>query len=106
MKGGVIGLSVVGEPLLPESSVRPGPGKVASDTLLVTLVAVVKGTEGALLVGLSIAENRLFVRAVVRAEGADLRFMCRGELEKDWSSVCGGGLLRDECLLPLVNLDS
>lgn len=91
---------------MPESSARPRPGNVASDPLLVTLMAVVRDAGGALLVGLSIAENRFFVKAVVRAEGADLRFMWFGGEYDELSSDCGGGLLRDECLLPLVNLDS
>ena len=70
---------MVGEPLLPESSVRPGPESTVSEPLLVALTAVVRVFGGLVydgleLVGLSLAEKRLFVRAVVSADGADLRF--------------------------------
>ena len=37
--GGVIGQSFIGDPLLPESSVSPGPEYIASDALLVVLSA-------------------------------------------------------------------
>ena len=75
MTGGVIGHSFVGDPLLPESSVSPGPEYIASDALLVLLSAADKECEGAELVGLSLAEKRERESAVVRAEGADWRLL-------------------------------
>jgi hypothetical protein len=48
------------------------------------------------LVGLSLVEKRLFVRAVVSADGADLRFGTGGGEWIDLSNdPCGGGLLRE-----------
>jgi len=105
--GGVMGLSLIGDPLLPESSVSPGPDKIVSDPLLVALMAVVRVLAGAELVGLSFVEKRFFVSAVVRADGADLRLGSEGgewmELSMD---ACGGGLLREDwCRLRLENRD-
>lgn len=101
--GGVMGLSLVGEPLLPESSVRPGPEIMLSEPLLVALIAVVREQGGWELVGLSLVENRCFANAVVSAEGADLRFGIEGGAEYEPSNdptpnpcPCGGGLLREE----------
>jgi len=54
--------------------VRPDPEKTVSEPLLVALTAVVRVFGGTELVGLSLVENRFFVKAVVSAEGADLRF--------------------------------
>ena len=89
-----MGLSWMGEPLLPESSVRFGPQGVVSDPLLVALVAIVRGTVGTELVGLNLVEKRDLVSAVVRADGADLRLGIGGGdcivlSREPW----GGGLL-------------
>lgn len=91
--GGVIGLSLTGEPLLPESSVKAAPEKTASEQGVVKVEDCVQGAE---LVGLILVEKRLLVRAVVSAEGADLRFGKEGgENGRRSSGVCGGGLLRE-----------
>ena len=86
--GGVIGLSFVGLPVLPLSSVMPGPEllpeRFRSDPLLVVpplvVAAVVEkfAAAGAEVVGESLTLNRALFIAVANCDGADIRLTAEG----------------------------
>jgi hypothetical protein len=76
--GGVVEQSSIGGALLLGSSVSSGSEWMASDKLLAVLRAASGEWTGAKLVGLSLPEKRWRGRAVVRAEGTDLRLLSGG----------------------------
>lgn len=103
--GGVIGLSLVGEPVLPLSSVVPWPlvePELEPVRFASEVPAAIDDENGATEcdeVGESLMLNRALLSVVEIVDGADLRFMkevpgALYECACGSTAVCGGGELR------------